>query len=147
VAEEAVYLLFRNMLLVNKKNVSVFFGPVDVAKETPFPWNPSPAGVNCDVAIHAVIRLPAVPKVIDQHAFIPDPLLWLIVTYKALPVIHRAFSLSQVTEETDVQRDLHMFSLDYVGMTAPAMERDSTRMLGKMGLMVEDNGPFRKTHF
>jgi hypothetical protein len=143
VAEETVYLLFCNMLLVNEENVGVFFGPVDVAKETPFPWNLSPAGIDCDVTTRAVIRFPAGSQVSNQHAFIPDSLLRCIVTYEALPVIHGAFFPVQVAEETDVQGNLHMFSLDNVGMTAPAMESDSARMLGKMGLVVKDNGPFR----
>lgn len=48
----------------------------------------------------------------------------------------------QVAQETDVCRDLHMLSLDDIGMAAPAVEVYTPPVLGEMGLVVEGYIPF-----
>jgi hypothetical protein len=52
-----------------------------------------------------------------------------------------------MAEETDIDGNLHMFTLDYVGMAAAAVEINPSSMLSEVRLVIKDNLPPGKIHF
>jgi len=68
------------------------------------------------------------------------------VAYSAFLLPLFLVSSVDVAEETDIHRNLHVFSLYNIRMAAPAMQLHPADVLHKMGFMVKDDIPLRENH-
>ncbi len=144
--EKAGYLLFCDMLAVHEFGVFEFFSPVDVAEKTPFFRNSTFAEFDRCMTTNAQIALFKRLGVLKENTFVLDCCLRFIVADGTSFPVFGFVSDIQMAEETDVHRDLHMLTLDNVGVAAAAVKVYSPSVLGKMRFVVEDDFPPRKDH-
>ncbi len=76
---------------------------------------------------------------IEKHAPVQDVLLGFTVTYEAPLSVQSEFFRTKMAEETNIQRDLHMFALHYIGMATPAVESYSSPVFGKMRFVIKND--------
>jgi hypothetical protein len=144
--EKAGYLLFCDMLPVHEFSVFEFFSPVDMAEETPLLRNSPFAELDRCMTAYAQIALFERSDVLKWNALVLDSCLRFIVADGTTLSVFGLVSDVQMAEETDVHRDLHMLTLDDVGMAAAAVEVYSPSVLSEMGFVIEDDLPSRKDH-
>lgn len=98
------------------------------------------------MAADAQITLFERSGVFKGNPFVLDGRLRFIVADGASFFVFGSVSDVQMAEETDVQRDLHMLTLDNVGVAAAAVQVYSPSVLSEMGFVIENDLPPCKNH-
>lgn len=119
--EEAGYLLFCDMLPVHEFGVLEFFSPVDMAEEASLFRNSPFTELDRCMTADAQIALLQRAGVFKKNSLVLDSCLRFIVADGTSFSVFGSVSDVQMAEETDVHRDLHMLTLDNVGVATAAV--------------------------
>src|SRR3990170_1276865 len=110
-AEETIYLLPGNMLPVYERHIPVFFRPVYMTKKALLLRDPSIPYLDRHMAPLTGVAVSDCFQMIEEHPAVSHGPLKLTVAYSAPPLLVHGLLHIQMTEEADVHRNLHMFSL------------------------------------
>ncbi len=142
-APEAIDLLLGYVLIMDEGGIVVLFCAVNVAEVTLVFRRYAVTLCYFEVAVTA---LPACLQSVVMRECLAshyDSLFWSRVAGPASGenlVMSNAF---EMTEIADIERHLHVITLNDVRMAAPAVELNSTLHLAEMQLVVKGDPPFR----